>query len=331
MTDFDYNQIAAAREALAGRVIRTPAMPLCGSKIAPYIPDNAELFIKLELFQHTGSFKARGSCLGIDWLDDAQRQRGVAGFSGGNFALALAWAAQSAGVPAKVVMSKMADPYRIQGCRDLGAEVVLVDGIAAALPMLDRIEAEEGRKILHPFNDMNMAYGAASCGAEMVEDMPPLDMVVLPVGGGGLIAGMAAAIRKMSPDTLIIGVEPEGANSMSRSFASGRPETLDSINTIADSLGAPMALAESMNLARENVDELITIPDSLMAETMLLMRHTLNIIAEPACTASLGSVLVPLRERAAGKRVGVLACGSNIGQERFDAYTSGASLPMPPV
>ena len=100
MTDFDYDRIAAAREALAGRVIRTPAMPLCGSKIAPYIPDNAELFIKLELFQHTGSFKARGSCLGIDWLDDAQRQRGVAGFSGGNFALALAWAAQSAGVPA---------------------------------------------------------------------------------------------------------------------------------------------------------------------------------------------------------------------------------------
>ena len=139
MTDFDYERIADARKALAGRVIRTPVMPLCSSKIAPYIPDNAELFIKLELFQHTGSFKARGSCLGIDWLDDAQRQRGVAGFSGGNFALALAWAAQSAGVPAKVVMSKTADPYRIQGCRDLGAEVVLVDGIAAALPTLDRI------------------------------------------------------------------------------------------------------------------------------------------------------------------------------------------------
>ncbi|MEL0198048.1 MAG: pyridoxal-phosphate dependent enzyme, partial [Rhodobiaceae bacterium] len=210
MTDFDYERIADARKALAGRVIRTPVMPLCSSKIAPYIPDNAELFIKLELFQHTGSFKARGSCLGIDWLDDAQRQRGVAGFSGGNFALALAWAAQSADVPAKVVMSKTADPYRIQGCRELGAEVVLVDGIAAALPMLETIEAEEGRRILHPFNDMNMAYGAATCGAEMVEDMPPLDMVVVPVGGGGLIAGMAAAIRKMSPDTLIIGVEPEG-------------------------------------------------------------------------------------------------------------------------
>ena len=330
MTEFDNDKIAAAREFLDGRVIRTPVIPLRSSKIAPYIPAGSELFLKLELFQHTGSFKARGACLGLDWLDDDQRERGVAGFSGGNFALALAWAAQQAGVSAKVVMSKTADPYRIQGCRDLGAEVVLVDGIAAALPMLDRIEAEEGRRILHPFNDLNMAYGAASCGAELVEDMPPLDMVVLPVGGGGLIAGMAAAIRMMSPQTTIIGVEPEGADSLSRSFASGKAETLNSINTIADSLGAPMAMAESMALARRNVDELITIPDSLMADTMLLMRHTLNLVAEPACTASLASTLGPLRDRVAGKRVGVLACGSNIGPDRFDAYTGNASLPLPP-
>ena len=330
MTDFDYSYLAAARDSLAGRVIHTPVLPLRSSKIAPYVPPLSELFMKLELFQHTGSFKARGACLGIDWLDDAQRERGVAGFSGGNFALALAWAAQAAGVSAKVVMSKTADPHRIQGCRDLGAEVVLVDGIAAALPMLDRIESEEGRRILHPFNDMNMAYGAASCGAEMVEDMPPLDMVVLPVGGGGLIAGMAAAIRMMSPQTTIIGVEPEGADSLSRSFASGKAEALERIDTIADSLGAPMAMTESMTLARQNVDELITIPDSLMADTMLLMRHALNLVAEPACTASLAATLGPLRERVSGKRVGVLACGSNIGPERFDAYTSAASLPQPP-
>ena len=185
MTRLDPQKIAATRAALEGRVIRTPVLPLTGSKIAPYIPPDAAMFIKLELFQHTGSFKARGASLGIDWLDDGQRQRGVAGFSGGNFALALAWAARQKDVPAKVVMSKTADPMRTEGCRDLGAEVVLVDGIAAALPMLDQIESEEGRTILHPFDDLNMAYGAASCGAEMIEDMPPLDMVVLPVGGAG--------------------------------------------------------------------------------------------------------------------------------------------------
>ena len=329
MTSLDPVKISESRDALADRVIHTPVLPLTGSKIALYIPPGAELFIKLELFQHTGSFKARGASLGIDWLDDEQRRRGVAGFSGGNFALALAWAAQQQGVPAKVVMSKTADPMRIEGCRNLGAEVVLVDGIAAALPMLDRIESEEGRTILHPFDDLNMAYGAATCGAEMIEDMPPLDLVVLPVGGGGLIAGMAAAIKQMSPATTVIGVEPEGADSLTRSFASGQPEELEAVNTIADSLGAPRAMAASMALARAHVDEMITIPDSLMAETMLLMRGTLNLMAEPACTASLGATLGPLRARCEGKRVGVLACGSNIGQERFESYIAGATMPLP--
>jgi len=331
MTSLDPETISDSRAALAGRVIRTPVLPLTGSKIAPYVPADAELFIKLELFQHTGSFKARGASLGIDWLTDEQRRNGVAGFSGGNFALALAWAARQQNVPAKVVMAKTADPMRIEGCRDLGAEVVLVDGIAAALPMLDQIEREEGRKILHPFDDLNMAYGAATCGAELVEDMPQLDMVVLPVGGGGLIAGMAAAIKQMSPETTVIGVEPEGADSLGRSFASGQPETLEAVNTIADSLGAPKAMAASMALARAHVDEMITIPDSLMAETMLLMHQALNLVAEPACTASLGATLGPLRNRAAGKRIGVLACGSNIGRDRFSTYTAAAELPQPPA
>ena len=329
MTSLDPKKISESRDALADRVIHTPVLPLTGSKIAPYIPPAAELFIKLELFQHTGSFKARGALLGIDWLSEEERKRGVAGFSGGNFALALAWAARQQRAPAKVVMSKTADPMRIEGCRNLGAEVVLVDGIAAALPMLDSIESEEGRAILHPFDDLNMAYGAATCGAEMIEDMPPLDLVVLPVGGGGLIAGMAAAIKQMSPATTVIGVEPEGADSLTRSFASGQPEELEAVNTIADSLGAPRAMADSMALARAHVDEMITIPDSLMAETMLLMRGTLNLVAEPACTASLGAALGPLRARCEGKRVGVLACGSNIGQERYENYTAGATMPLP--
>lgn len=330
MTSLDPKTISDSRATLAGRVIHTPVLPLTGSKVAPYIPPDAELFIKLELFQHTGSFKARGASLGIDWLTAEQRRRGVAGFSGGNFALALAWAARQQNVPAKVVMAKTADPMRIDGCRDLGAEVVLVDGIAAALPMLERIESEEGRKILHPFDDLNMAYGAATCGAEMVEDMPPLDMVVLPVGGGGLIAGMATAIKQMSPETVVIGVEPDGADSLGRSFDTGKPETLEAVNTIADSLGAPQAMAASMALALAHVDEMITIPDSLMADMMLLMRQTLNLVAEPACTASLGATLGPLRDRVAGKRVGVLACGSNIGWDRFNRYTSTAKMPLPP-
>ena len=319
MENFNFELVDKARETIDGRVIRTPVLPLCSSKIAPYLPPDCEMFMKLELFQHTGSFKARGALLGVDWLDEVRRGRGVAGFSGGNFALALAWA--------KVVMSKAADPLRIEGCRELGAEIVLVDGIAAALPELERIEAEEGRRILHPFNDLNMACGAATCGAEFVEDAPDLDVVILPVGGGGLICGMAASIKRHNPDVIIIGVEPVGADSLARSFKSGKPEALTQVDTLADSLGAPMAMADSLALARRYVDELVQIEDEVMTGTMLLMREKLMLLAEPACAASLGTALGPLHSRLAGKRVGVLACGSNISIDRYNKYTNGIKMP----
>ena len=128
-----------------------------------------------------------------------------------------------------------------------------------------------------------------------------LDIVILPVGGGGLISGMAAAIKRQRPDITIIGVEPVGADSLSRSFRSGAPEVLDKVDTIADSLGAPMAMAESLALARQYVDELIQIEDSVMARTMLLMRERLTPMAEPACAASLGAALGAARPFAGQK------------------------------
>ena len=150
MVWFDSDRIAAARDQLDGRVIRTPVLPLCSSRIAPYIPDGAELHMKLELFQHTGSFKARGSLLGIDWLSDEARRNGIVGFSGGNFALAAAWAAKAGGVHAKMVMPEAADPFRIEGCRGAGAEVVLLPAMLAALPLLEAISRAEARPVLHP-------------------------------------------------------------------------------------------------------------------------------------------------------------------------------------
>ena len=120
MKKFASDLIDTARDALADRIIRTPVLPLESSKIAPYIPDDTQLFMKLELFQHTGSFKARGALLGVDWLSDAQKAKGVATFSGGNHALATAWAARKQGISAKVLMTEAADPIRIDGCRALG-------------------------------------------------------------------------------------------------------------------------------------------------------------------------------------------------------------------
>ena len=277
--------------------------------------------MKLELFQHTGSFKARGALLGVDWLTPTERKKGIATFRVGNHALAVTWASYQCGVSAKVIMPKFADPMRIEGCREMGAEVILTDDIAAAVTLLKEISETENRKILHPFNDLNMAFGAASCGAEFIEDLPELDIVILPVGGGGLIAGMAAAFKYYYPKTKIIGVEPKGANSLNRSFLSGTPVALAKVETIADSLGAPSALAASFELARANVDEIIEIEDRIMAEMMLEMRDRLNLFAEPACVASLGAAVGPLRSEILGKKIGVLACGSNISANRFAHYT----------
>jgi threonine dehydratase len=154
-----------------------------------------------------------------------------------------------------------------------------------------------------------------------MEDVPELDIVILPVGGGGLIAGMAAAIKYSYPKTKIIGVEPKGANSLNRSFSSGKPEALAKVETFADSLGAPSALTASFELARANVDEIIEIEDQVMAEMMLEMRDRLNLFAEPACAASLGAALGPLHAEISGKKIGVLACGSNISANRFAEIT----------
>ena len=151
--------------------------------------------------------------------------------------------------------------------------------------------------------------------------MPEADVFVIPVGGGGLIAGMAAAIKDHNPKVKVIGVEPKGANSLYRSFLSGRPETLDKVDTIADSLGAPSSLADSFQLARANVDKIIEIEDKVMIQSMQQMRDQLNLFVEPACAASLGAALGPLKSALRSKRVGVLACGSNISAARYEHYT----------
>ena len=187
----------------------------------------------------------------------------------------------------------------------------------------DRIKAEEGRQILHPFNDLNMLRGAATCGAEFIEDVPDLDIVILPVGGGGLISGMAAAIKRQRPDITIIGVEPVGGQPV-RSFRSGAPEVLDKVDTITASAVPRWQWPNRWRLPA-NMWTLIQIEDSVM-RNHAAMRERLTLMVEPACAASLGAALGLLRDRLRGKRQ-VIACGSNISMARFDAFTADAEMP----
>ena len=315
--------IAEAAARLEGVTLRTPVLPLTTAAWREVLPARAEVTLKLELFQQAGSFKARGAFLGLSGLDATARAAGVVAASGGNHALAVSWAARAAGVRARITMPHHVDPERIEGCRALGAEVSLHADMPAAFAEMERIAADEGATLMHPFEAEHMILGAATCGAEIMSQMDALDVLVVPVGGGGLIAGISAAAKSVRPEIEVIGVEPEGADSLSRSLAEGRPVTLDRIDTIADSLGSPKALPLSFGVARRYVDRVVRLPDSALRAGMRTFQRTLRIMAEPACAASIAAVIGPLKDEMAGRRVGVIACGSNISLERYTQLLRG--------
>jgi len=321
------NGIAEAWRLIENAIIVTPVLPLVSERIVQFLPEGSACHLKLEVFQHTGSFKARGALLNVRQLSSANRARGVTAVSAGNHAIAVAWAAQQENIPAKVVMMASADPVRVAAARALGAEVVQMPDVHTAFAEVDRIVAHEGRTFVHPFEGQTTCTGTATLGVEFMRQVPELDAVVVPIGGGGLIAGMSRAIKLINPECKVYGVEPEGADSMSRSLAAGSPQRLEKVNTIADSLGAPMALPYSFDLARRHVDRVLLLPDAELLKTMALLFDATKLALEPAGCASTAAAIGPLRGELAGMRVGLIACGSNIGEAKFAGFvTQGREL-----
>ena len=310
-------EIAAMRERLGDLVVETPVHRWQGEAIAGVLPPDTLPVLKLELFQHTGSFKARPALANLISLTPEARARGVTAVSAGNHAIAVAYAAKRLGSTAKVVMFKKASPYRVQRCRALGAEVVLADDVHAAFASVQQIERDEGRSFIHPFEGWLTVLGDATLGLEWERQAPDLQAMILPIGGGGLAAGIAAAVKQLNPRCEIYGVEPRGADSMHRSFAAGSPQAIERVTTIADSLGAPHAAPYSFGLCRRYLDDLVMIEDEEMRRAMRLLFRDLKLAVEPAGAAATAALCGPLRERLAGKRVGVLVCGSNIDAESF--------------
>jgi threonine dehydratase len=285
------------------------------------------MFLKLELFQYTGSFKPRGALTVMLNLDQATLARGVTAVSAGNHAIAVAFAAQLLGTTAKVVMPKTANPFRVASCRAYGAEVVLVENVNAAFARVQQIQQEEGRFFVHPFEGPLTILGTATVGLEFATQVPDLDAVIIPIGGGGLCAGMATAIKQLQPRCQIFGVEPTGADTMHRSFAAGSPQSIDKVQTIADSLGAPMATPYSFGLCHRFVDELVLIEDDMMRQAMALLFRSMKLAVEPAGAAATAALCGPLRERLRGKRVGLIVCGTNIDVATFAAQVADYSDP----
>jgi threonine dehydratase len=299
--------IRSLRDDLGEQILRTPVLR-CAA-IEGLTGGEISVYGKLEFLQRTGTFKARGALASIAGIPADQRSVGVTAVSAGNHAIATAFAAREFGVGAKIVMISSASPVRVAACRDYGAEVVLVEDVHEAFAVAQQIQEEEGR-----------FFGTGTVGLEICEQLGAFDALLVPVGGGGLIAGVANAVKQLRPDVQIIGVEPDGADSMHRSFAAGSPQSIDKVNTIADSLGAPFALPYSFSLCKDNVDELVRVDDRQLKRAMAVLFESMHIAVEPACAASTAALLGPLRQSMAGKTVVLVFCGSNIDWETFAAH-----------
>ena len=302
------DSIHAARAALGDDVRTTPIWEWKSDAVRETLGTDTSLVLKLELLQYAGSFKPRGALTVMRNLSREALDAGVTALSGGNHAIAVAYAARVVGTTAKVVIPRTASAVRIERCRALGAEVVLVEDVHEAFRRVHEIEASEGRTFVHPFEGPYTALGNATLGLELMEQTAsaPLDAVVVSVGGGGLIAGVAAAVKLTRPACVVYAVEPEGADTLFRSFQSGEPEALDRVRTIADSLGAPHAAPYSLALCRQYVDEVVLVDDDAMCRAMALMFSDLKLACEPAGAAATAAVWGPLRERLLGKRVGIV-------------------------
>ncbi len=282
-----------------------------------------EIQAKMEFLQQTGTFKPRGALATMLSLDAQQLQAGVTAVSAGNHAIATAFAARAVGTTAKVVMIMNASRVRIDACREFGAEVILADNVHAAFDLVEEIRQKEGRYFVHPFEGPKVALGTGTVGMEICDQVGDFDAIVIPIGGGGLCAGISSVVKQINPNCTVIGVEPKGADSMHKSFASGQPESIEKVTTIADSLGAPFAAEYSFELCRQNVDELVMISDEEIRETMGMLFRDLKLAVEPACAASTAALCGPLDGRFAGKKVVLVLCGSNID---WDTYASQARI-----
>ncbi len=303
-------ELFAAQQLLAKKILTTPLWR-CES---PEIP---EFWLKLELWQYAGSFKIRAALLSILNLTPTEKKRGVIAITAGNHGIAVAYAAHLLNIPAKIFMPKTASPIRIAKCRLYGAEVVLMDNIQTLFAEANAIEKAEKRKLLHPFNGFNIALGTGTLGLELYEQMKNLEAVIIPVGGGGLIGGIANAYKQLNINIKIYGVEPEGAQVMTQSLLAGKPIEYTHLHSIADSLCAPCTEPYPFSLCQRYVDQMVVVKDAEILQAMHFLFTEMKLAVEPAAATGLAGLFGPLRKLLYGKKVAVLLSGTNIDEARY--------------
>ncbi len=309
---FSTDRLAQARARIEGSVHRTP---LLHSRTLSN-RTGTEIWLKCENLQKTGAFKVRGALNRISRLTPEERRRGVSTISAGNHAQAVAWAASSLGVASVVVMPESASPTKVKASREYGAEVILHGNAAQAFEKVAEITEKRGLTFLHPFDDEDVVAGHASCGTEIVEDLPDVDRVIVPVGGGGLSSGIAVALSAAKSTAELWGVEPEGAGAMHLSFERGAPQRIDQVESVADGLGAPMAGRLNYEILRERAEGIALVNDESILRAMRLILERTKLLVEPSGAAGLAALLTGVIPVAGGRTVLVLS-GGNVDLDRL--------------
>jgi threonine dehydratase len=306
------DDVRAARETIGGDLHRTPSFSSAtlGSGV----------FLKAELFQRTGSFKPRGVLNKLRSLSDEERSRGVIAASAGNHAQALAYCARLEGLDALLVMWSTASPTKIAATRGYGADVDLeAPGPETVFDRLKELQDETGRTLVHPFDDPLVVAGQGTVGLEIAEDLPDVDVVVVPVGGGGLVAGIATAL----PDTRIVGVEPSTSTALSAGLAAGEPIPV-APRSIADGLNAPFAGELPIQIAKERGLEVVLVEEDEIEDGMRFLYERAKLACEPAGAAAVGALKAGKVKVESGQTLAVVVTGGNVSAE-----TAAAILARP--
>ena len=307
--------IEAARERIAGGVYYSP----CVESIPLSQLTGANIRCKLDYLQRTGSFKERGARNALLQLSPEERRRGVIAASAGNHALGIAYHASLLGIPATVVMPKFAALVKVTNCRALGATIVLHGAdLGEARAEAAVIAEREGLTFIHPFDNAHVIAGQGTMGLEILEQWPAVDAIVVPVGGGGLLAGMGTAVKALRPDVRMVGVEPEHAACLTAALAAGKPVPVKLSPTLADGLAVPTLGEMPFELLRSVVDTVVTVDESSIALAVLRLIELEKSVVEGAGAAPLAAFLAGKLDALKGKNVVLVLAGGNIDLTMLD-------------
>ena len=319
--DLSANNIIKIYKKIRPFINNTPFLK-CSNDINKYFSTN--LFFKCEFLQKSGSFKARGAINNIISQDQSKFDKGITAVSAGNHAIAASFVANQFKLKNKIFLYESANQYRVQTCKNYGANIIFTNPKQA---FLDAENAKnEGYYFIHPFDGPLTLQGSATLGLEIVEYLKSIntkiDNLLISVGGGGLISGVSSYVKQFYPKIKIIGVEPENAKGLSQSFEANKPLNNIKVNSIADSLSAPLHMKYSFDVAKQVIDKMVTVSDDEMKEFMVFCYKNFKLFLEPACVAGLAALKYKINSQLNGNNTMVILCGSNIDKQTWVSLTN---------